>query len=69
MKFSVEIGFKWTTFGCDVFTVPVATPSGNSPQVSPVIHSSTPETSPSSGHHRNSPDNKVPIAEPITPGM
>ncbi|KAF3439608.1 hypothetical protein FNV43_RR17886 [Rhamnella rubrinervis] len=40
---------------------------GNSPQVSPVIHSSTPETSPSSGHQRNSPDNKVPIAEPLTP--
>ncbi|XP_048335562.1 receptor-like serine/threonine-protein kinase ALE2 isoform X5 [Ziziphus jujuba] len=50
-----------------VAPVPVATPSGNLPQVSPAIHSITPETSPSSAHQRNSPDNKVPIAEPITP--
>ncbi|KAK9947958.1 hypothetical protein M0R45_003553 [Rubus argutus] len=50
-----------------VAPVSVATPSRNVAPISPVINSSTPETSPSSSHQRNAPDNKVPIPEPKAP--
>lgn len=52
-----------------LYTVPVATPSRNVAPISPVINSSRPETSPSSSHQRNAPDNKVPIPEPNSPGI
>ncbi|PRQ46846.1 putative protein kinase RLK-Pelle-Extensin family [Rosa chinensis] len=46
---------------------PVATPRRNVPPISPVLNSSTPETSPSSSHQGNVPVNKVPIPEPNAP--
>ncbi|XP_008242345.1 PREDICTED: uncharacterized protein LOC103340685 isoform X1 [Prunus mume] len=50
-----------------VAPVPIATPSRTLPQISPAIHSSTPDTSPLSAHQRHAPDNKVPIPEPLAP--
>ncbi|XP_021807069.1 nascent polypeptide-associated complex subunit alpha, muscle-specific form-like isoform X6 [Prunus avium] len=50
-----------------VAPVPIVTPSGTLPQISPAIHSSTPDTSPLSAHQRHAPNNKVPIPEPLAP--
>ncbi|XP_024182002.1 receptor-like serine/threonine-protein kinase ALE2 isoform X4 [Rosa chinensis] len=46
---------------------PVPTPPRNVPPISPVLNSSTPETSPSSSHQGNVPVNEVPIPEPNAP--
>ena len=54
---------------CHNRAAPVASPTSELPQNSPVSHPSLPVTLSPRAHHRKEPDNKAPIPEPITPGI